>query len=88
MDSSPPMLTTNTTSDTLTRIDIPRSPTIPPHSLSLLRTWSECVVGASLDVWSMFPYCEDWRRQIPSCLGSLPLPNLTGCVWISFLQVP
>eukprot|EP00978_Attheya_sp_CCMP212_P040196 scaffold216836_cov52-Attheya_sp.AAC.1 len=56
MDSSPPMLTTNTTSDTLTRIDhIPRSPPILPPSLSLLRTWLERVVGASLDVWSMFP---------------------------------
>eukprot|EP00978_Attheya_sp_CCMP212_P019473 scaffold54581_cov20-Attheya_sp.AAC.1 len=55
MDYLLPMPTPNTTLDTLTRIDIPQSPPIPPHSLSLIRTWSERVVGASLDVWSMFP---------------------------------
>eukprot|EP00978_Attheya_sp_CCMP212_P045054 scaffold332154_cov31-Attheya_sp.AAC.1 len=52
MDSSPPMATTNTNSDTLPRLDVPRLPPIPPPSLSLLHTWSEHVVGASLDVWS------------------------------------
>eukprot|EP00978_Attheya_sp_CCMP212_P009519 scaffold22513_cov57-Attheya_sp.AAC.2 len=51
MDYSPLMPTTNTTSDTLTRLDVPRSPHIPPPSLSLLRTWSARVVGVSLDVW-------------------------------------
>jgi hypothetical protein len=52
MDYSPPMPTTNTTSDTLTRLDVPRLLPIPPPSLSLLRTWSNHVVGTSLDVWS------------------------------------
>eukprot|EP00978_Attheya_sp_CCMP212_P021104 scaffold61255_cov47-Attheya_sp.AAC.1 len=55
MDYSLPMPATNTTSNTLTRLDIPRFPPLPPPSLSLLRTWLERVVGASLDVWSMFP---------------------------------
>eukprot|EP00978_Attheya_sp_CCMP212_P009762 scaffold23249_cov40-Attheya_sp.AAC.1 len=55
MDSLLPMPTSNTTLDTLTRIDIPQSPPIPPRSLSLIRTWPERVVGASLGVWSMFP---------------------------------
>ena len=31
-----------------------RPPILPPSS-ALLRTWSERVIGASLDVWSMFP---------------------------------
>eukprot|EP00978_Attheya_sp_CCMP212_P038112 scaffold185606_cov35-Attheya_sp.AAC.1 len=52
MDSLLPLATTNTTSDTLPRLDIPQLPPIPPPSLSLLHTWSERVVGASLDVWS------------------------------------
>eukprot|EP00978_Attheya_sp_CCMP212_P038244 scaffold187843_cov24-Attheya_sp.AAC.1 len=55
MDYSLPMPATNTTSDTLTRLNIPRFPPLPPPSLSLLRMWPERVVGASLDVWSMFP---------------------------------
>eukprot|EP00978_Attheya_sp_CCMP212_P011280 scaffold27739_cov60-Attheya_sp.AAC.1 len=55
MDSSPPMPPTNTTSDTLNCIHIPRSPPLAPPSLSLLRTWPECVAGTSLGVWSMFP---------------------------------
>eukprot|EP00978_Attheya_sp_CCMP212_P040294 scaffold218390_cov51-Attheya_sp.AAC.1 len=59
MDSSPPMPTTNT----LTRIDIPRSSPIPLPSLLLLRTWPERVVGASLDMWSMFPT----QMQIGDC---------------------
>eukprot|EP00978_Attheya_sp_CCMP212_P004180 scaffold9057_cov33-Attheya_sp.AAC.2 len=54
-DSLPPMPATNVTSDTLTHLDVPRSPTISLPSLLLLRTWLERVVGALLDVWSMFP---------------------------------
>eukprot|EP00978_Attheya_sp_CCMP212_P017645 scaffold47246_cov54-Attheya_sp.AAC.1 len=50
MDCSPPMPTINTNSDTLTRLDVPRSPHIPSPSLSMLHMWSESVVGASLDV--------------------------------------
>eukprot|EP00978_Attheya_sp_CCMP212_P031564 scaffold119850_cov38-Attheya_sp.AAC.2 len=38
MDYSLPMLATNTTSDTLTRLDIPRFPPLPPPSLSLVCT--------------------------------------------------
>jgi superfamily II DNA or RNA helicase len=55
MDYSPPTPASNVTSDTQTRHDVPRSPPLPQSSLALLRTWSERVVGASLDVWSMFP---------------------------------
>eukprot|EP00978_Attheya_sp_CCMP212_P039705 scaffold208925_cov31-Attheya_sp.AAC.1 len=55
MDSSPPMPTTNNTSDTVTRLEVPHTPLLQQPSLSLLRTWPERVVGASLDVWSMFP---------------------------------
>eukprot|EP00978_Attheya_sp_CCMP212_P009521 scaffold22513_cov57-Attheya_sp.AAC.4 len=54
MDYLLPMPTTDTTSDTLTRLDVPRSPPIPPSSLSLLRTWLERVVGTSLDVGCTF----------------------------------
>ena len=31
------------------------APLYYPPSSALLRTWSERVIGASLDVWSMFP---------------------------------
>eukprot|EP00978_Attheya_sp_CCMP212_P004762 scaffold10460_cov29-Attheya_sp.AAC.2 len=55
MDSLPPMPTTNNTSNTVTRLEVPHTPLLPPPSLSLRRTWPERVVGASLDVWSMFP---------------------------------
>eukprot|EP00978_Attheya_sp_CCMP212_P018367 scaffold50167_cov51-Attheya_sp.AAC.4 len=74
MDSLPPMPTPNTTSDTLTRIDIPQSPPLPPPSLSLLRTWPERVVGASLDVWSMFPT----QMQIDGAVTSLVDVDVCG----------
>eukprot|EP00978_Attheya_sp_CCMP212_P042269 scaffold255027_cov54-Attheya_sp.AAC.1 len=64
MDYSPLMLTTNTTSDTLTCLNVPRSTPIPPPSLSLLRTWSERVVGASLDVWSSFSLLHTWSDRV------------------------
>eukprot|EP00978_Attheya_sp_CCMP212_P039043 scaffold199161_cov60-Attheya_sp.AAC.2 len=64
MDSSPPMPTTNTTPDTLTRLDAPRLPPISPPSLSLLRTWSEHVVGASLDVWSSLLLLRTWSERV------------------------
>eukprot|EP00978_Attheya_sp_CCMP212_P044647 scaffold317233_cov46-Attheya_sp.AAC.3 len=64
MDYSPPMLTTNTTSDTLTCLDILPSPPMPPPYLSLLRTWSERVVGASLDVWSSFSLLRTWSERV------------------------
>eukprot|EP00978_Attheya_sp_CCMP212_P041942 scaffold247456_cov32-Attheya_sp.AAC.1 len=64
MDYSPPMPTTNTTSNTLTRLDVPRSPPLPPPSLSLLRTWLEHVVGASLDVWSSLSLLRTWSEHV------------------------
>eukprot|EP00978_Attheya_sp_CCMP212_P036459 scaffold165493_cov60-Attheya_sp.AAC.1 len=69
MDYSPPMPTTNTNSDTLTRLDVPRSPHIPPPSLSLLRTWSERVVGASLDVWSSLSLLRTWLEHVVGSSG-------------------
>jgi superfamily II DNA helicase RecQ len=55
MDSSTPARTNNP--NTCHNTSVPHDPSTPvlPPSSALLRTWSERVVGASLDVWSMFP---------------------------------
>ena len=55
MASSTPTRTNNPNTCHNTSVPEDPSPPLPPPSSALLRTWSERVVGASLDVWSMFP---------------------------------